>query len=38
MLLQITNPREAIIQSYSKPVLYSDCIIYKGQKIIVLKK
>ena len=31
MLLEINNPREAIIESYTKPISYKNYILFKGK-------
>jgi len=34
MILNITNPRTAIIQSYNRPVLYKDVVLLNGKVVI----
>ena len=34
MILKISNPREAIIQSYTRPIAYKDYILLDGVVII----
>ena len=31
MLLEINNPREAIIESYTKPISYKNYILFRGK-------
>ena len=31
MILKENNPRQAIITSYKRPVLYKDIVLYKGR-------
>ena len=34
MILKISNPREAIIQSYTRPIAYKDYILLDGEVVI----
>jgi len=34
MLLKIKCPRQAIITSYNRPVLYNNIVLYKGSGLI----
>ena len=34
MLLIINNPREAIIESYKRPISYKNYILFEGRAII----
>ena len=38
MILKITNPREAIIESFNRPVLYKNYILLKGTRVVGLSK
>jgi len=37
MILKITNPREAIIESFNRPVLYKNYILLKGTRAMRFK-
>ena len=37
MILKITNPREAIIESFNTPVLYKNYILLKGTRVVRFK-
>ena len=37
MLLEINNPREAIIESYYKPISYKNFIIFRGKVIVCFR-
>ena len=34
MILKISNPRDAIIQSYNRPVLYKNHILLNGAVVV----
>ena len=38
MLLEINNPREAIIESYTKPISYKNYILFKGKVIVCFRQ
>ena len=38
MIQRISNPKEALIKSYSKPIAYKDYILYNGVVIVRWKK
>ena len=38
MLLEINNPREAIIESYTKPISYKNYILFKGKLIVCFRQ
>lgn len=38
MMQKVSNPKDAIIQSYGKPVAYKDYILYNGVVIVRWKK
>ena len=33
-VLEITDPRQAIITSYKRPVLYKNVVLFKGSRLI----
>jgi len=37
MILKISNPRQAIITSYKRPILYKDHIIMDGAVVVVVR-
>jgi hypothetical protein len=37
MLLEINNPREAIIESYTKPISYKNYILFRGKVIVCFR-
>ena len=38
MFLKIHNPRQAIIQSYNRPVLYNNHILLNGAVVVKFKQ
>ena len=34
MIIKENNPRQAIITSYNRPVLYNNIVLYKGCRLI----
>ena len=38
MILKITNPRKAIIESFNTPVLYKNYILLKGTRVVGFKR
>ena len=38
MIQRINNPKDALIQSYNKPVAYKDYILYNGVVIVRWRK
>ena len=38
MLLKTNNPREAIIESYTKPISYKNYILFKGKVIVCFRQ
>ena len=38
MIEKVNNPKDALIQSYNKPVAYKDYILYNGVVIVRWRK
>jgi hypothetical protein len=37
MIIKENNPRQAIITSYNRPVLYNNIVLYKGNRLLGLR-
>ena len=37
MPLKITNPREAVVESFNTPVLYKNYILLNGTRVVIFK-